>query len=419
VTAQSQPLWAGYGEAVITPPLGVSLAGWLPSEGRIEPATEVLEDLLLQVVLIGLAPERLVLGLVLADVNAFPEDVSSRLRKDAAALGAASETWMIAATHNHSGPDLEPPPADEADMRSAPFDAVVVDRVRQGFAAAVIAALADLAPAALRTGSAPCLVNINRRERGPDGRMLGLPYLGRNPEGAVDHTVTTLRLVRAERRDIVLASYACHPAVLGLDPAISPDLFGPGRRGARDRLPDTAVMIAQGASGDVNPIIHPGSRTELEGLGTRLGTAIAAAVAADEPDHDPSLAALTATVQLPVRSRFPQDVGEMERDWIATRRASLRGMRALMVPIAAARIGRTELVGAGVELFATIGERLGSAIRPRRLLLITHCMTTLGYLPTAEAHREGGYEAVTSPFEPDADDRLVEAIVTLHRRLGV
>jgi neutral ceramidase len=411
----SDQVLAGFGEAPITPPLGVSLGGWLVSEGRTEPADEVIEDLLAQVVLVG-EPDgagiRVDLGIAVLDAITLPAELLALLRRDIAAAGAEAGSWLIAATHSHSAPDLEPPNEVEVDLRAAPWDPVVLDCVREGFRQALAEALADLAPASPRAGRAECGVNVNRRRRGPDGEILGLPWMGKNPDGPVDHGVDTLRFARAYRPDIVLASYGCHPAVLGTDSGISPDLFGPARRRARELLRGARIVCAQGVSGDVNPVVHPGTRADCERLGDRLGEAIAAAVDGDRPERA-GVSPVVQTVALATRTTFPRVENRQEQDWIDLCERRLGGRRAIDLEVTIVRLGSTDLVGLPVELFTQIGVRLRELAAPRDLLFLTHCGGTLGYLPTAVAYAEGGYEPLTTPFAPGADDQLVEALAPL------
>ena len=405
-------LRCGVGNAVISPPLGVALAGYMVSEGREDPATAVAEDL--RAYALVLDDEQCAVCLLALDVIGVPEAVRLAIEKAAQGLGLDADAVQIAATHTHSGPELDAPVDGVDPERAAAWDPVVVERVIAGARVAIEQALADVVVAQPRVGEAQCSINVNRRERGPDGRMKGLPWLGRNPDGPVDHAVRTLRLQRSDRPDVVLVVYACHPVVLGVATVISPDLFGAARRHASRALDDAVVMVVQGPSGDVNPLIHPGRAEDCERLGAELGAAIVEAAHGDLALSVHDLAHRRATCRLPVKRTFPDVDGDpMMDDWVHMYREGSQGRHDLEATLTAIRIGPLGIVGLPVELFTVLGD----GVRARSPLQQTFVMTLtggkLGYLPDAGAYPDGGYEVVTTPFEAGADAVLVDAAVAL------
>jgi neutral ceramidase len=411
-------LAAGHGEAVITPPLGVALSGYMVSEGREAPATEVYEDLMASALALR-HEDGGTLCLLALDVIGVPEPLRAAIARAAEELGIPAGAVQIAATHTHSGPELEEPVAGVDPERSAPWNPAAITAVLTGARAALVAALADIDTVDVHHGEAVCTINVNRREQGEDGVLKGLPWMGQNPDGPADHAVRTLRLTRREARDIVVAVYGCHPVVLGIATGISPDLFGAARRRASSVLGGHRVMLLQGVSGDVNPIIHPGSREDCERLGATLGDAIAAAVTDDVAVAVDAVAVGRIACPLPVRQEFDNpDDDPMIADWITMWQGRSAGQDGIDAHLSVARIGPLGLLGLPVELFTSIGERIRAASPLSTTLIVTLCDGKLGYLPDAGAYAEGGYEVLTTPFAPGADDVLVEAAVALLNQIA-
>ncbi len=101
------PLHVGYGERVITPPLGVDLCGYGFYLGRR--AESVLDDLKARAVWLESAGQKLVL--VGCDVIGFTVEEADSLRaKIASSLGMPRSAVLLAATHTHCGPATQPMP---------------------------------------------------------------------------------------------------------------------------------------------------------------------------------------------------------------------------------------------------------------------------------------------------------------------
>jgi hypothetical protein len=114
------------------------------------------------------------------------------------------------------------------------------------------------------------------------------------------------------------------------------------------------------------------------------------------------------TIRTPRRAglSWPSDLREYAHD-------TPGGAASLLLPIRVLKIGRDTVVwGAPVELFCEIA----TEIRDNSPFLYTFYFGmlngTLGYLPTAEAIREQGYEPSVSPFTEQAESDLREGVIT-------
>ncbi|HSA95063.1 MAG TPA: hypothetical protein VLJ16_03375, partial [Acidobacteriota bacterium] len=100
-------LHVGYGETVITPPLGVDLSGYGFYLGRR--AESVLDDLKARAVLLRSGDRTLLL--MSCDVIGFTVDDADEIRAEiAAAVGLPRRDILLAATHTHCGPATMPLP---------------------------------------------------------------------------------------------------------------------------------------------------------------------------------------------------------------------------------------------------------------------------------------------------------------------
>jgi hypothetical protein len=53
----------------------------------------------------------------------------------------------------------------------------------------------------------------------------------------------------------------------------------------------------------------------------------------------------------------------------------------------------------------------------KHTFVITHCNGAAGYLPPKHLYVEGGYEIKTSPFAPQAAEKVVKQVVTMLHEL--
>ncbi len=78
-------------------------------------------------------------------------------------------------------------------------------------ASAVWQAQRNLKPVRVAAGAGRCDINVNRRLKLPDGRVV----VGRNWSGPVDPTVRVVRFDDLEENPVAtLVHYACHPTTM-------------------------------------------------------------------------------------------------------------------------------------------------------------------------------------------------------------
>ena len=170
-------------------------------------------------------------------------------------LGVDEASLLVAATHTHTAPALDP-----GKPRLGPCDPGYAALVAQR-ATELLGRLASIDPVPChvdyRTGAADHA--INRRRPGWHVSLRHLPYRGvrraPNPTGPRDETLHLLTFSDPTDRPLaVLWSYACHPVGFPARTRVSADFPGVVRRALRDAHgAELPVLFLQGFAGDVRP----------------------------------------------------------------------------------------------------------------------------------------------------------------------
>lgn len=430
---------AGWARVNITPPLGVPLAGYYVSEGRTQAAQNVLDELHGKALVLDDGTSKL--ALVATDLIHIPSGLLSGVREVTSVLtGIPTEHVVVSASHNHSGPALDPL-ADERGLLPCPTDSAYVQTLARklGSAVALAAQRVDQVDYAVGTGS--CDININRRERRADGSYKPLPFLGQNPDGPVDHTVTVAGFRNRAGASALLVNYPCHAVVLGANHEISADFPGAMQRFVEDALAEeVTAFYTNGAQGDVNPIVHPGPYSEAVRLGRELGCEVVkiAGRLKYQPTRNASgLAIRTKRLTLPVRQtptledeaalladldndnrqRRQQEgtsgllQGEMDYSVMLNRHLKRNAHPSgIEAELTALRIGDLACCTVPGELFTELGLTLQRRSPAAHTALIGLANGSVGYLPTAQAYHEGGFEVEASALAPNAGELLVDTV---------
>ncbi len=426
-------LVAGVAKRDITPPVGVDLTGY---GGRPSGCTSVHDPVYARALALGDGSATVVL--VSLDVLGIDFPVLDRLRDRAASLGIGASSLVLNASHTHAGP------ATQRLRGLGELDAAYVDRFVDLTCEAIEEALDDLAPARVVASRGPARIGHNRREHLLDGRTV----LGRNRVGAVVPHVDVLRVTRADASPLATwFAHACHPTTLGgANLAVSAEFPGVAVD-AVERLHGGNALFAQGCCGDINPT-ERGDFAAVEHNGQALGAAVVAAsgaVAAAVDDislaahveiADLSLQPAPPAHELDARILDAEAAAQRGRDesahrgaqrmldahveWLSAVRAESYGAApaptSLPFEVQAVRIGDTAVVTLPGEVFAEIGCRIEDASPFRQTIVLAYTNGCHGYVPTASAYPEGGYEVDnairyygTLMFAPESEAQILAA----------
>lgn len=406
----SQHLRAGVACVNITPPVGVDLTGF---GGRAGPCTGVHDDLYARALVLDDGSQRI--GIVTTDLLSLDRTLVDRIRSMANdAAGIQPHALMLNSSHTHSGP------ASIYLRGLGCMDPPYCDCLARKIVGALRMAVDDLSDASLFEGSADVQVGINRRHRTSDGGMV----LGENPQGAVCRDVQVLRVDDVTTgAKAVLFTHAAHPVVLGGDNLlVSADFVGYATDGVEKLFGEgVTALFAQGCCGNINARDR-GSFEAAGHLGRMLAGAAVCAAERAEPTASTPLGAAATKLQLPYMP--PPSLEQARADLDAARRSLAgiegkdvnRGSRRVsegivawaedMLRVAqgtsddktaafevqALRIGDAAVVALEGEVFVEFAHNIRSASSFPMTLVLAYSNGCIGYVPTASAYADGGYE---------------------------
>ncbi|WZP00998.1 hypothetical protein EP7_002660 [Isosphaeraceae bacterium EP7] len=436
-------LAAGFGEHSLEAPLGASMPGYFADRK----ATATLDPLMAKVLYLQLGSVRGafvsvdLVGLEAPEADACRAAVSKRTGIPAA------HVW-IHATHTHTGTMIPRRFTSDTEailgksMRIGEADAGWLaqfpDRVADAVEAAVKAAKPG--PAKLAETSVEGLA-FYRRFTVKDGTVRTNP--GRNnPEvvGPAGHADPTLTLLGFPESRTLLAIFGLHPDTVS-GTGYSADYPAHMANAVREGLgADWNLVFLNAACGNINHInVHDpkqlGGPAEATRIGKALGEATVAAWAKAKPIEVDRLAFASRTVPSRLRTVPEADVKEAERvlkeepgkampfNGFHAASAKVLGRtaeREQNAEISVARIGPVGLAAMPGEVFVELARQIqhDSPFEPTRLINLTNGL--LGYIPHADAYKEGGYESgyLSARFEPRTGHRWAEAAIALLKQLA-
>lgn len=437
---------AGVAEVNITPPVGVWLTGYA---ARTKPCTEIHDSLYAKaLVLENSRGERA--ALLTLDLIALTNEQVQRLRRLVQDwTGIPPQNLLINCSHTHSAPAIG--------ELAAPWmgipDAAYLDVAIRKAATAVKLAADDLIDdVQIKFGRAKCHIGINRRQRTSEGRIV----LGQNPQGAVDPNVDVLVAEKPGEYSfkIILFSYACHPVVLGDDNyAVSADYVYRARMAVEDFFDHHAkALFLQGCGGNINPR-ERGTFEIAAKLGMELAASVVQAALNAQPVEDETIVGVTQTLKLPLlpppsakalrqwrkehleRAKAAEREGRhgearwrrCEAEWAGEVLAAMRDNSLPtheQINAQVLRLGDIAFAALASETFAEIGLTIRQQSPLPNTVPIAYTNGCIGYLPTAAAYDEGGYEVQTAfkfygrllMLSPDSERLTTEWLLRqLHR----
>jgi hypothetical protein len=406
------PLSAGAAKAVITPPLGTSLAGYFEDRKAID----VHDDLHAKALVV--TDDHEAAALVVCDLIVCPREVTDRARQEAyIRTGIAPEHITISCTHTHTGPDTA---GLLGAVKEEAYDEWLVGRI----ADALQMAYRRLQPAVAcwGSGSEPDEV-FNRRWHMRDGRVVMNPPVGSpdlvKPAGPTDPEVGLLAFERPDGSPIAaVVNYALHYVGGGSNYEVSADYF-PIVETELNRMVEARfpVLLANGCCGDINNINfregHPprpkrGLWAQAEHV-ARVLAAEATKVWEQALRHsEAAVGAAAREVPVPRRTTPPDELARARQvagqsreasglsiiDWQYAREWLLVDQLPPILgsPVTAGRVGDAAWAGLPGEVFCAFG----LAIKERSPFALTMPIELandyLGYICTPEGLAQGGYE---------------------------
>lgn len=431
--------YAGFARLDITPPLGLGLQG----NSKYRPADGILDPLQLNAVAFSDGENKAVL--ITADLLYVMENSATEIReKIAEKCNIPVDHIFMQGLHQHTSLRIGSRPHVGKGFR----DTCYLDILYRKYCDVAALALADLQEATLFVGEGQPAKQLSfiRRYRMKDGSVRTNP--GRlNPDivetlGKPDNTVRLLRIKRAES-DIALVQFSCHPDCIG-GTKYTADWPGAVRRTVEKDLPGVHCILVNGPQGDTNHVdvtcdrlnypreqygnifpryeyIHYMARlitdvvlnnwdtAKEKASGKIFGQVVMKYIPTNTKGIERTEECQKELADIHSGKKAPPsyigDYGEMMR--IAELHKELLFQK---VPVSLLGIGEIAFVGFGGEAFthyADVSIALG-----KELYVIPATLTNggQGYLPTAAAFQEGGYEVVTTRFTEPIESILTGAV---------
>ena len=254
-------------------------------------------------------------------------------------------------------------------------------------------------------------------------------------EGPTDPEVAVVAVRKAGRGQStpllgVLVNFACHPTHHGGDTVF--DAGFPGVLVDRLRVAGCPMtLFFNGASGNVhtaNP--RDGGRGKsAEEAGDILAHDVLRLLATLAFDNDIELGAASRVVDLPYRHAAEDEIKGAVRGAQRFIDSAIydRAMDALVAKIRQRQgVHRAEIQVLGLgdyafvavpgEYFVEFGLQIKQDAHPLHALVVTCANGRVGYIPTPEAFRRGGYETTFGPssmLSPEAGDLIVRTVINL------
>lgn len=401
-------LLVGAAETVITPPLGTGLAGYFTpriSEG-------VIYDLKAKAVIAGEGEGRV--GIIACDLIGLPAEIVQAAReKLQEATGIPGERVLICGTHTHTGPETR-------SNRIVPANDDYLQELPGLIAAAGIAAAANARPSSLWLGrDHEEGLAFNRRFRLRDGREQFGP--GPDPDavaGVAGPTDPELGVIAFRQGDgdpfAVIVNYSLHIDVTGgnLISADYPAVLTEVLRGVYG--PETIVLFVNGACGNINHVPYQLDRpwpTKGNAKTTQIGRALggkALCIAEKSlPSESQTVDAIQQILDVPfyrwdevleerlAEARAKEEPTFFEKP-LLEKAEEWTGEGSRPVETQAIRLGDAVICSAPGELFVEWGLQMKKWSPFPYTFVAELANDSVGYIPTYEAFRRGGYE--TTPI---------------------
>ncbi len=418
-------LKAGFAEVDITPAVGTEKIGWL----KQLVSEQVLDPLFARVAVFETETERVAfiqvdtLSIRWTHVN----DIRHRIQQSCGFSGAHI---MVAATHNHAGPAV----ACLGDVRR---DEACIEALTVKLVCAFQDAWERRQAAEIGFGHGyEWSISRNRRVVMRDGTVRTHGTFADKQslyiEGPVDPEVAVIA-VRDKQGGLMgcLVNFACHPTHKGDSLAFSAGYPGVLAE-AMKRHACPVTLFLNGACGNVHDADpRTGKGTPRQQIGERLAADVTGVLQGMKFQQSVWLGCRSATIDLPFRAITDSEISGTVHGAQRFVDPAIyeRGMPALLAKIKkegmqkaevqVIRVGDFALAAIPAEYFVEYGLRIKQESYPMHALVVGQANGMIGYVPTREAFRRGGYEttfAGSSRLAPEAGDLLADTAIGLVKK---
>ncbi len=407
------PLTVGYGERVITPPLGVDLCGY---GFYLDRKAERVRDYL-KVRALFLRNKDQALVLASSDLVGFSVDFSDSVRRTIARDHKIPvQNILLACIHTHSGPATQSLPG------LGEVDEKYMKKVQQAIEEAVAEAHERMKEADFTFAfEAIEPIGYNRRTKN---------FKGIDP-------ILKVALFRQTSQKIYLLSYACHPVVFGPEKNVSADW--PGAVVSRIEKKGHQAIFFQGFCGDIDPVSQlnrwgAGTDEDLALYGEMLSRRTFKAEKFAVDPRKNSLKAVETRMAIPLQVPSKKQIEEEAQEFAETyaqfpgalwfaeewKDKALDALSTFQskpylenVPLQAMAVGHLKFLGIPGEVFSGLGLKLQRRWHP--LFPLGYANGSIGYIPTRRSFGDAADYAcycapkfyAIFPFTPEIENIII------------
>lgn len=397
---------AGIAKHKVTPPIGVDLTGYV---GRPGPSTKVHDDLFATALVLDDGTQRI--GIVAIDIVGTDMAQDAALREAISkATGIEPGNLLIASSHTHAGPAIG------VLRQCGSPDEACVRRLWSQVVAVAKEANEKLVDARLSYVRGESELAWNRRSFVIEAKVQQSKTSG----VITDPEIGGLLIELDGQKPVMLFNYACHGVVMGGENLeISADWIGAARDALESSGSVGTAIFLQGCCGNINPRWR-GTFEEVKRAGESVAKPLLDALANAKPIEDPKIKVAWKHVDLPY---MPLPEEEALAQEITFRRGEIEKAQAEGAPLVYGQVhkamlgwaqdamkmvidGGPESVAIGLQAISIDGVVLatlpgeafceyGLAFRKMTrssVMPVSYSNGNIGYIPTAEAYKEGGYE---------------------------
>lgn len=432
----------GFSQKVITPPLGVAMAGYSARQG-VSQGTH--DDLFARALVLYDGATKV--ALLVCDLLLITGGLVAAVRKRVAEVTDINEhNVLVCATHTHSGPMVWLPDEDREYFFSAgnPVNKHWQEMLPKLLCEVVEDANQSLQPiTAIGIGESSATLCANRRMIDPFGNVHLLP----NVHKPTDSQIGILE-VQKEKNTVLLINYACHPVVLCEDNLLYSGDYPAFAITYMEQRAERSfkVIFTNGACGNLDPLIR-GDFNKASEMGKFLAETVLNEVSKLKSLNQLNLAVNSFIVSLPLKNLPTRDELQQYvkriRDILdrhgnnpdfhfqrlkneydlalqklylleqAYKRFPLRADKGAMeAEIQIIKLNKEiALIGIPGELFNEIGKDIKLASPFSHTYILGCCNDYIGYIPTAQAYIEGGYEVQGTFLAQGAAEQLRQSII--------
>ena len=394
-----------YAEKVISPEIGIKLAGYDLNDVSVEK----LDELYLSALALDDGTKKVVI--ISYDLLGIDEEWIKKIRAETAQVfGGAESDCILSCTHTHTGPNTRSLAVMPEILETEYLQKLkkwTVETVREIFSG-------PFTDTTVYFYSGQCDENRNRRFIGPENRCSFLPHrrdMERIADGVCDKEIGGLCFMNKQTGlpEYVIGNYAAHP-LAGHSPGlgglrISADFPGAFRKYIKAET-GASCMFLSGAAGDMVPHGDETGSEAIRKVGVRLASdAIAGMIVATR--NSSSFRLENETLQSCIETR-EYAVRATKVDKMPP---AYKGKKTVQLDIQLLSIGDICLIGVPGELLTELGLEM-KWHSPFRKTFILYCSTAyFCYLCHGNALVSGGYEGGAQWLDSHGGLKLVNTAV--------